>query len=135
LNAGGNLGTDRVYSGGAVAGWNALPFLAVEGTYDYSRPNPRIDGKRDEKSTVAVNVLPQYRISSTPFKVYGLGGVGYSWNSVTADHTIYNVGGGVKYDFNKSFEVDGRYRHVDSIETKFRGDAEDRVTIGVNYKF
>ena len=135
LNGGGNLGTDRVYSGGAVAGWNVLPFLAVEGTYDYSRPTPRIYGKRDEQNTVAVNVLPQYRIGNTPFKVYGLGGVGYSWNSVTENHSIYNVGGGVKYEFSKNFEVDGRYRHIDSIETKFRGDAQDRVTLGVNYKF
>ena len=140
---GGNVGGDaqkaRVYSGGAVAGWNALPFLAVEGTYDLSRPQAKVRGEFNYGSTVAVNVVPQYKIPSTSFTAYGLGGVGYRWNTAAtvADHAVYNLGGGLKYEFAKNLELDSRYTRIDSIESKYQNasSAEDRATFGVNYKF
>lgn len=132
-NLGGNLDQASVYSGGAVAGWNSQ-FLAVESTYDYTRPDKKISGKMDTKNTIAVNALPQYSVYGTPFTVYGLAGIGYTWNAVSADHSIYNVGGGVKYSFAKNIDIDARYRRIDAIEKKYRSE-EDRATLGVNYKF
>jgi hypothetical protein len=139
VNAGGNFNDARVYSGGAVAGWNVLPFLAVEGTYDFSRPEEKIRGDYNYQNTVAVNAVPQYKIPGLDVTVYALGGVGYRWNSVAtvADHSVYNFGAGAKYEFAKGFEIDGRYRHIDAIESKYRTStsAEDRATIGLNAKF
>jgi opacity protein-like surface antigen len=135
VNVGGNISEDaRVYSGGAVAGWNVLPFLAVEGTYDFSRPQAKVRGDWNYGNTVAVNVVPQYKVPGADVTVYGIGGVGYRWNSVTADYSVYNFGVGAKYEFMPSVELDVRYRRIDAIE-KANRNAEDRVTTGVNYKF
>jgi Outer membrane protein beta-barrel domain len=134
LNVGGNVSGARVYTGGAVAGWNVNPFLAVEGDYSYSRPDAATHGKRDGKNAVSFNALPQYKIPGTDFTAYALGGVGYQWDSVTADHSIYKVGGGLKYDFAKDWQVDGRFTRTDAIKSQYRG-YEDRATVGVNYKF
>jgi opacity protein-like surface antigen len=125
VNVGANLSEDaRVYSGGAVAGWNVLPFLAVEGTYDFTRPQAKVGGEWNYGNTFAVNVVPQYKIPGVDVTVYGIGGVGYRWN----------VGVGAKYEFMPSLELDVRYRRIDAIE-KANRNAEDRVTTGVNYKF
>ena len=140
---GGNIGGDvdkaRVYSGGAVAGWNALPFLAVEGTYDLSRPQAKVRGEYNWRNTVGVNVVPQYNIPSTGITAYGFGGIGYRWNtaSTVADHAVYNLGGGLKYEFAKNVELDSRYTRIDAVESKYRVGftAEDRLTFGVLYKF
>jgi hypothetical protein len=141
-NIGGNADKARVYTGGAVAGWNILPILAVEGAYDFGRPKdpmPYTGGNRNYTSTAAVNVVPQYKLPFVDVTAYALGGVGYRWNFTTfaTDHSVYNYGGGLKYDFAKNLEVDGRYRRTDAIEAKFRSSssAEDRLTLGVNYKF
>ena len=138
-NVGGEVQEARVYSGGAIAGWNALPFLAVEGTYDLSRPQAKVRGEYNYKNTVAVNVVPQYNIPSTAITAYGLGGIGYRWNtaSAVADHAVYNLGGGLKYEFAKNLELDSRYTRIDSVKSKYQNasPAEDRATIGVNYKF
>jgi opacity protein-like surface antigen len=136
---GGDLDKARVYSGGAVAGWNALPFLAVEGTYDVSRGEKKVINKFNYQNTVALNVVPQYKIPSTDATAYVFGGLGYRWNtaSTVADHSVYNVGAGLKYEFAKNLEIDGRYTRIDDVKPKFHitSPAEDRVSIGANYKF
>ena len=139
LNAGGNVGTgDRVYTGGAVAGWNANPFLAVEGDYTFSDPDNKThvgtSWKKDYKNAFSINVLPQYKVPGTDFTAYALGGVGYQWDSVTADHSIYKVGGGLKYDVTSAWQLDARFTRTDAIKREYRG-YEDRATVGVNYKF
>ena len=138
-NVGGDLDTARAYTIGAVAGWIVLPFFAVEGSYDLSRPDTKVRGDYNYQNTVAANALPQYKLPGMDVKVYGLAGLGYRWNSAStvADHSVYNVGGGVKYDFTKNIEIDGRYRRIDGLQSKDRNStsAEDRATIGVNYKF
>ena len=139
-NIGGNLNNDaRVYSGGAVAGWNALPFLAVEGTYDLGRADKKVLNGYNYTNTVVLNAVPQYKIPGTNFTIYALGGVGYRWNNVSTlvDHSVYNLGGGIKYEFVKNFEIDARYRRIDALESKFRnsGTSENRATVGVNFKF
>jgi opacity protein-like surface antigen len=138
-NVGATTGADRVYSGGAVAGWNVLPFLAVEGTYDLSRPDEKIAGKFNYQNTGAVNVVPKVVVPGTDISVYAIAGLGYRMNSVSSvkDYSVYNIGGGVRYELSKSIDVDGRYRRVEALEDKNRTakSAEDRVTLGVNYKF
>lgn len=133
-NAGWDAQSDRAYSVGAVAGWNALPFFAVEGTYDLSRADKKVLGDWNYGNTVAVNAVPQYKVPGTDFTAYALGGVGYKWNTQAADYAIYNVGGGVKYELTKSLDVDARYRRVDAVDSK-KGAPEDRITAGVNVKF
>ena len=138
-NIGGDLDKATVYSGGAVAGWNALPFLAVEGTYDLSRPKTKVRGEYNYESTVFVNAVPQYKVPFVDVTAYAFGGLGYRWNtaSTVTDHSVYNVGVGLKYEFAKNLELDGRYARIDDVKKKFQAasPAEDRVSVGVNYKF
>jgi hypothetical protein len=136
-HVGGNLDKATVYSGGAVAGWNALPFLAVEGTYDLTRPQAKVAKKFNYENTVALNVVPQYKIPGTDITAYAVGGLGYRWNtaSTVADHSVYNLGAGLKYEFAKDLELDGRYTRIDKKVSFTSGTAEDRATVGVNYKF
>jgi len=136
-NIGGDVNKATVYSGGAVAGWNALPFLAVEGTYDLARPQTKVHKKFNYENTVALNVVPQYKVPGTDFTAYAFGGLGYRWNtaSTVADHSVYNVGAGLKYEFAKNIELDGRYTRIDKKVSFTSGTAEDRATVGVNYKF
>lgn len=133
-NAGMDYNSDRAYSVGAVAGWNALPFFAVEGTYDLSRADNKVRGDWNYSNTVAVNAVPQYKVPGINVTAHALGGVGYKWNTQAADYAVYNVGGGVKYELTKSLDVDARYRRIDAVDSK-KGSPEDRVTAGVNYKF
>ena len=135
---GGNLDKATVYSGGAVAGWNALPFLAVEGTYDLSRADKKVAGKYNYENTVFANIVPQYKVPFVDVTAYAFGGLGYRWNtaSTVADHSVYNVGAGLKYEFAKNLELDGRYARIDDVKRKVNtAPAEDRVSVGVNYKF
>ena len=138
VNLGGDLDKATVYSGGAVAGWNALPFLAVEGTYDISRADKKVAHKYNYENTVFANVVPQYKVPFADVTAYAFGGLGYRWNtaSTVADHSVYNVGAGLKYEFAKNLELDGRYARIDDVKRKVNtAPAEDRVSVGVNYKF
>ena len=139
VNVGGDINKATVYSGGAVAGWNALPFLAVEGTYDFSRPQAKVGKKFNYENTVALNAVPQYKVPFTDITAYGVGGVGYRFDSASTvtDHAIYNVGAGLKYDFAKNLELDARYTRIDDVKKKYQtsSPAENRATVGVNYKF
>jgi len=139
LNVGANVQGDRVYTGGAVAGWNVLPFLAVEGDYDLSRPDAKVGTQYNYQNTVSVNVLPKVVVPGTPISVYGIGGIGYRWNSVSTvtNIAVFDVGVGAKYALTSAFDLDLRYRRIDALDSKNRTStsAEDRVTAGVNYKF
>jgi opacity protein-like surface antigen len=139
VNLGGNVDSARVYSGGAVAGWNVLPFLAVEGDYDLSRPDAKVGTQYNYQNTVSVNVLPKVVVPGTPISVYGIGGIGYRWNSVSTvtNIAVFDVGVGAKYALTSAFDLDLRYRRIDALDSKNRTStsAEDRVTAGVNYKF
>lgn len=138
-SVGGDLQKAIVYSGGVIAGYNVLPFLSVEGTYDFSRPQAKVAGKFNYENTVALNVVPQYKVPGTDITAYGFGGLGYRWDTAKSveSHSIYNIGGGLKYEFAKNLEVDGRYSRIENIKTKYNATspAEDRATVGVTYKF
>jgi Outer membrane protein beta-barrel domain len=134
LNFGALKGTDRVYSGGAVAGWNASPFLAVEGAYSYNYDDNKTGTPAHNTHTLTTAVLPQYRIPGTDLTPYLLAGAGYRWDSQTADHTVYNIGGGLKYDLTHTMQIDARFSRTTAFDTdKYRGD-EDKFTVGLNFK-
>ena len=134
VNAGTVGSSTNVYSGGVVAGWNAMPFLAVEGAYNYNFVR---DDSGKNNHTVSINALPQYRVSFIPVTAYALIGTGYRFSASSNgnDHTVYNYGGGLKYSLTNSIEVDARYTRTTAYDTvKYSGN-EDRVTLGLNYKF
>ena len=72
----------------------------------------------------------------TPYALAGLGAGWNGWGKVGTGNanTLYNVGGGVRYALTNNFELDGRYRYVNS----FNGAGFNNnhvVTLGVGYKF
>jgi opacity protein-like surface antigen len=112
---------------GLVGGYNVYRFagfsVAGEGTYDYSK---------GDVNTVAVNSVVGYDTGIvTP---YALAGVGYR-NEPHNNRNIWNYGGGLKYNLTSSIELDGRYRRTEDLKTTRTSKPEDRVTLGVNYKF
>jgi len=128
INGGGSvtngINSDAPWNIGAVAGYNFLTVgpvaLGVEGTYDYLKGGT---------SDVAGNLVASVAFGSlTP---YALGGAGYRWANI-GNERIWNVGGGVKYNFSRNFEIDARYRRVENWE---RTNHDDRVTLGANFKF
>ena len=134
VNVGADNATKQVYSGGITAGVNVLPYLAVEAAYDFGYAKNSVKGKFEKSNEFSLNVIPQYKISGTDFTAYGLCGVGYKYDDLAKNIAFYNVGGGLKYEFAKNIELDARYRYSDAIEKKNKG-ADNRVTLGVNYKF
>ena len=122
---------------GGLFGYEWNKFLRTEVTFDYSTKAAPTTTKAGQ--TLFGNAVVQYPIGFgiTP---YFLGGVGYGWGSWdnvgenSMDRVLYNVGGGVRYDLTKSFEIDGRYRYINAAQgPKF--DNNHVVTLGVNYKF
>jgi opacity protein-like surface antigen len=134
VNVGADTATKQVFSGGISAGTNVLPYLAVEAAYDYGYAKDKVKGKHEKLNELTFNVLPQYKINGTDVTVYALAGVGYDWDSVKKNHSIYNVGGGLKYDFAKNIDLDLRYRYTNAIDDKFEG-SDNRITVGLTYKF
>lgn len=113
---------------GAVAGYNIVKMgplgFGVEGTYDY---------KEGKVHTAMGNGIASFGFGS--FTPYVLAGVGYQWDKSGAnaiDEKVWNVGGGLKYSFTRSIELDARYRRIEDWDRKRQ---DDRATVGVNYKF
>ena len=128
VNVGGavsdGINRDAPWTVGVVGGYNVVRLgplgLGVEGTYDY---------KHGDTQDIAGNVITSMKFGS--FSPYGLAGVGYRWSDVKNEKT-WNVGGGVKYAISRNIEVDTRYRRIEDWD---RARPDDRVTIGVNFKF
>jgi len=134
VNVGMDTADHTVYSGGIAVGTNVLPYLAVEAAYDFGYQKDKTKGKHEKQNELFVNAIPQYKIPGTDLTAYVLGGVGYDWDSIAKNRALYNVGGGVKYDFARNFDVDARYRYVDFLDDKLKIE-DNRFTLGVNYKF
>jgi opacity protein-like surface antigen len=134
VNVGVNSADHQVYSGGISAGTNVLPYLAVEAAYDFGYKKDKVGTKHEKLNELSINALPQFKVPGTDFTAYGLAGAGYTWNNILKNRAIYNVGGGVKYDFAKNIELDARYRYSDAIDQKMKGE-DNRFTLGANYKF
>jgi len=126
---GGGIVTDGIninapWTVGLVGGYNVAKIgpvaVSVEGTYDYSK---------NKNNDIAGNIVGGYSFGSiTP---YALAGVGYRFADIK-NEALWNVGVGVKVSVTSSVDVDARYRRVDNYD---RAIGEDRVTLGVNYKF
>lgn len=132
INVGGaikdGINTDAPWTVGLVGGYNVVKAgplgFGVEGTYDY---------KEGKVSTIMGNGIASYSFGS--FTPYVLAGVGYQWDKHTSNainEKVWNIGGGVKYAFTRSLELDARYRRIEDWD---RARQDDRVTFGVNYKF
>ena len=121
------INKNSLWTIGLVGGYNVYRFAGIsvagEGTYDYSK---------GEVNTLAINSVVGYDAGFvTP---YALAGVGYRTEKHN-DRNIWNYGGGLKYNLTSSLELDSRYRRTEDLKTKPNSKAEDRVTLGVNYKF
>jgi len=122
---------------GGVAGYQWNKYLRTEATLDYNTKAAPTTTKTGE--TVFANAVVGYPVGFgvTP---YLLAGVGYGWGSwdkavgTNSERTLYAIGGGVRYDITKAFEIDGRYRYIDGLTTQ-KFDNNHVVTVGVNYKF
>jgi outer membrane immunogenic protein len=147
---GGNLGTNYAkfadykwntspYTIGAVGGYEWNRYFRTEATFDYTSKEKPTTTKSGE--TVFANAVVQYPVGFgvTP---YAFVGTGYGFNawgkgksSVVDDaKALYNVGGGARYELSKNFELDGRYRYVQSYEgVKYKNN--NIFTVGANYKF
>ena len=128
ISATDGVNRDAPWTIGVVGGYNVARLgplgLGVEGAYDY---------KKNDTQTVFGNVLTSFSVGS--FTPYALAGVGYRWDASAArevNEKVWNVGGGVKYSLTRSLEVDTRYRRIEDFD---RARPDDRVTIGVNFKF
>ena len=126
--------TSKVFGG--VVGYEWNPMIRTEATFDYNTKATPTTTKTGE--TVFANAVVSYPVFG--FSPYVLGGVGYGWNGwakpneTGSDRVLYNVGGGVRYEFAKNWEIDARYRYIDAIQgTKFTNN--NVTTLGVNYKF
>jgi opacity protein-like surface antigen len=122
------INRDAPWSIGVNGGYNVVRLgplgLGVEGTYDY---------KKGDTQTVIGNAITSFSFGS--FTPYALAGVGYRWDasrSREVNEKVWNVGGGVKYAISRNIEVDTRYRRIEDFD---RARPDDRVTLGVNFKF
>jgi hypothetical protein len=121
------LNKNSPWAVGLVGGYNVYRFAGVtvagEADYDYTK---------GDVNTFTLNSVVNYDTGFvTP---YVFGGVGYR-NESHRDRNVYNYGGGLKYAISSSIDLDGRFRRTDDLKSKTTNKAEDRVSLGVNYKF
>ena len=147
---GGNVGTNYAkfadytwntspYTIGAVGGYEWNRYFRTEATFDYTSKEKPTTTKSGELAFV--NAVVQYPVGFgvTP---YAFAGTGYGFNAwgkgksavVDDAKALYNVGAGARYELSKSFELDGRYRYVQSYEgVKYKNN--NIFSVGANYKF
>ena len=113
--------------GGVNAGYFLTTFAAVEAAYEYNY-NPV---KALRSNTVYANGIGQMKLPFIPVVPYAVAGVGYQMND-SKDQTVWNIGGGVKYEVTSNIDLDVRYRYVSDFDRKTHGNA---VTLGAAYKF
>ena len=140
VNAGGALKSDvnlqnTPGSLGGVAGYNLTKHFAIETTIDQAFKN----GGIPSQTRVMVNGVVSPFGSFYGFKPYVLAGAGAQNHEITTDKSgyksVYNLGGGVKYEISKSWEADARYRHVSAFSDSTRLRDSNVFTLGLNYKF
>lgn len=120
------INKDTPWSIGGVAGYRAFDFgplgISAEGTVDYN--------KNKDKDVIGNGVV-SYSTGIFGLTPYVLGGVGYRWSDVK-NEAIWNAGAGVRVSITDSIDVDTRYRRTNNFDNN---RAEDKVTLGVIYKF
>lgn len=141
VNAGGAVKLDRSVADnpatvGGVVGYKWSPMFATEITVDEQMKKAN---QKAQTRVVANGVVSPFGAvyGFTPYALAGVGVQNHDFRDGVRDNnkTIYNVGGGVKYAIQKNWEVDARYRWVNtwSDGTKIRDNSI--VTLGLNYKF
>jgi hypothetical protein len=131
-----NLSTNKMpYTIGAVGGYEWNRYFRTEATFDYTSKQTLTTKEKGE--TVFGNAVVQYPVGFgfTPYALAGVGEGFDAWGNKKGDaHTLYNIGGGVRYAISKNIELDGRYRYVNAFSgVKFENN--NVVTFGANYKF
>ena len=121
---------DAQWGGTASVGYRFNRFLTVEALADFTAQTETQRGGQ----AVFANVVAGYPLG--PVTPYVLAGAGYGFNALAASdnepQTLWNAGVGVAYNLNANWQVDARYRRIESMS----GDvAADRVTLGLNYRF
>lgn len=121
---------DAQWGGTAVIGYRMNRFVSIEGIADFGAGTGTLRGNQ---ALFGVMTLGVPLGSVTP---YVLGGVGYDFNglSFTQDNarSLWTAGVGVRYAMAPRWELDGRWRRVES----FNGDiTTNRFTVGVNFRF
>jgi opacity protein-like surface antigen len=129
---GGDLYKNEVnnWTVGGNAGYEVNKFARVE--FGYDRLNNK-DYKMFNSDVVTGNVIAQIPLNLYNITPYVLAGVGYGWSDYK-NGPMYNFGGGIRYNFAKNIELDGRYRHLAGMK-KDKYTSTDAFTLGVNYKF
>lgn len=117
---GDNIVNDGVVRVNLRAGYQFSPLFRLETSYD-------VGENRYHAGTV--NGIVQYPVGR--FTPYALVGGGYRWTEFK-NEPVFVVGGGLRYDLTRNFEIDARYRYVTD---RNRERDENVVTLGVNYKF
>jgi OOP family OmpA-OmpF porin len=142
------------------AGWQALPWLALELSYfDLGNPGfsstalrPGTFEARGEVTGWSLDLVPQYQIGTTGFGVFGR--LGYARTetkarftgsgaftlreeSVTARNDSWDAGLGVSYAFNRNFSVRGEWtRYMDLGDERMGGEFDaDLFSVSVVYRF
>ena len=138
VNAGGNVRSDQNVQNtpgnvGGVVGYKINPGFALEATLDQAFKK----GNEQKETRGIVNGVLSTPFDFFGFKPYVLAGIGSKTddvkNGLQGTKAVYNVGGGVKYELSKSWEVDARYRYINTLNNTLRDN--NTVTLGLNYKF
>lgn len=120
-----------LWSNGIRFGYQANRFVALEAAVDYQYGN----SYRAAGQSLFGNVLIGAPIGRfNPYVVAGLGaGFNGLGNQNNSNASLWNAGVGLRYDINQSWQIDGRYRYVDSWQTN--SNFEQSFSVGVNYRF
>ena len=138
VNAGGNVRSNQnvQYTPGnigGVVGYNFSKNFAIEVTLDQAFKK----GRYNQETGAIVNGVVASPYGYLNFTPYVLAGVGTQtkdvYSGINGLEKIYNVGGGIKYDLNPNWDVDARYRYVNTFNDS--GYDAHIFTLGTNYKF
>lgn len=111
---------------GVVAGWQPFSYMRLEGAYEYGWNNTRWSRN---SNTLFMNAVAQYPVGLS-FTPYVLAGTGYRW--AVRDSTVWNIGGGIRYNLTQNVEADLRYRYVSDYNMR---NHENVISLGLNYRF
>jgi opacity protein-like surface antigen len=128
---GAHLDNRAQWSNTLYAGYELNRFLALEASVDYMYRNSSHTAGQMAFGNALLGV-PVGRL--TP---YVLAGAGMGFNGAgdrnKDPQSLWNVGGGLILNINRSWQLDGRYRYIDSWQGTRA--AEQGFSLGVNYRF
>jgi opacity protein-like surface antigen len=128
---GASLDTARGWGNSLTVGYDVTRNIAVEAVLSQNYGT----GAQNDGQTGFVNAVVGMPVGPiTPYALVGVGaGIGGAGNADKDAEGLWNVGAGVTYNITRNWQLDARYRYVDAIAAT--RDAEQAVSLGVNYKF